>query len=257
MKCDFCGANLTIDDVRCPHCNRLNKHYVAHRQEMYRYKQDYLNTKRNVYQKAGKISKRMTRIAIMAVMTALCLGSVILNFFSYSIRNMVTNYSVKQNLALHIENLDNYIQQEGWIGYEAYVDANNIYYCEENELKDYKDFSRVTRSYDYIYEYCMRVVGNKNSGDESNWYNTDRCIDEIADYLNDMYTFADGGKYDEYVDFNENHKNWCDSLMEQTEELLQAYMGVDSRMIASGEIRKLSKGELIVVLEGSYKQNEL
>ena len=72
MKCDFCGANLTIDDVRCPHCNRLNKHYVAHRQEMYRYKQDYLNTKRNVYQKAGKISKRMTRIAIMAVMTALC-----------------------------------------------------------------------------------------------------------------------------------------------------------------------------------------
>ena len=72
-----------------------------------------------------------------------------------------------------------------------------------------------------------------------------------------MYTFADGGKYDEYVDFNENHKNWCDSLMEQTEELLQAYMGVDSRMIASGEIRKLSKGELIVVLEGSYKQNEL
>ena len=135
MKRDFCGANLTIDDVRCPHCNRLNKHDVAHRQEMYRYKQDCLHTKRDVYQKAGKISKRMTRIAIMAVMTALCLGSVMLHFFSHSIRNMVTNHSVKQNLALHMGNLDVYIQQEHRIGYEAHVDAGNIQYCDRRSIE--------------------------------------------------------------------------------------------------------------------------
>ena len=30
MKCDFCGANLTIDDEVCPYCHTPNTHYVKH-----------------------------------------------------------------------------------------------------------------------------------------------------------------------------------------------------------------------------------
>lgn len=56
MKCDFCGANLTIDDEVCPYCHTPNTHYVKHREDMHRYEQDYQSTKTEVYETAGKTS---------------------------------------------------------------------------------------------------------------------------------------------------------------------------------------------------------
>ena len=66
MKCDFCGANLTIDDEVCPYCHTPNTHYVKHREDMHRYEQDYQSTKTEVYETAGKTSKKATQIAVLA-----------------------------------------------------------------------------------------------------------------------------------------------------------------------------------------------
>ena len=73
MKCDFCGANLTIDDEVCPYCHTPNTHYVKHREDMHRYEQDYQSTKTEVYETAGKTSKKATQIAVLAVLGLLFL----------------------------------------------------------------------------------------------------------------------------------------------------------------------------------------
>ena len=59
-----------------------------------------------------------------------------------------------------------------------------------------------------------------------------------------------------YYEVYQNHSDWCDTVLTQAEELVQAYAGVDPQVIESGEIRTMSKTRLIVLLEGSYRQNE-
>ena len=48
----------------------------------------------------------------------------------------------------------------------------------------------------------------------------------------------------------------CGKKHASAEELVQAYLHVDPQVIESGEIRTMSKTRLIVLLEGSYRQNE-
>ena len=48
MKCAYCGANLQIEDEKCPHCGRDNPHYIKHRSDMQAYQADYRNTKQEV-----------------------------------------------------------------------------------------------------------------------------------------------------------------------------------------------------------------
>lgn len=79
MKCKYCGADLTIDDEVCPFCHNPNPYYVKHREDMHRYEQDYQETKSDVYETAGKTSRKATQIAILAVLGGLFLGTVVLN----------------------------------------------------------------------------------------------------------------------------------------------------------------------------------
>ena len=46
---------------------------------MHRYEQDYQETKSDVYETAGKTSRKATQIAILAVLGGLFLGTVVLN----------------------------------------------------------------------------------------------------------------------------------------------------------------------------------
>ena len=46
---------------------------------MHRYEQDYQSTKTEVYETAGKTSKKATQIAVLAVLGLLFLGSIVMN----------------------------------------------------------------------------------------------------------------------------------------------------------------------------------
>lgn len=63
MKCKYCGADLTMEDEVCPFCHNPNPYYVKHREDMHRYEQDYQETKSDVYETAGKTSRKATQIA--------------------------------------------------------------------------------------------------------------------------------------------------------------------------------------------------
>lgn len=256
MKCDFCGTNLTIDDEFCPYCHSPNTHYVKHREDMHRYEQDYQDTKKDVYETAGKTSKKATQIAVLAVLGILFLGTIILNTNVWSIEKMLLVHKIEKNLPEHIEQLDTYIQQKDWHLYSTYVDANELYYSGVDELEDYRYFQRMVNDYTYIYDACMHLVDYGNIDQEYAYYTPDRCMEQIADSLKDMYEFVKADEYSTYYELYQAHRDWCDPLLEQTEELLEAYIGLDPQVVASGEIRNMSKTKLVVLLEGSYNRNE-
>ena len=119
-----------------------------------------------------------------------------------------------------------------------------------NKVGNFMDDSAITA------KVKAALVDHENIDNEYMYYTPDRCMEEIADNLKDMYDFVRADEYSIYYEVYQNHSDWCDTVLTQAEELVQAYAGVDPQVIESGEIRTMSKTRLIVLLEGSYRQNE-
>ena len=162
----------------------------------------------------------------------------------------------QKNLSTHIENLDKYIANEDWKSYAAYIDVNELYYSGINGFDDYRYFQRMVTDYNYIYDACMHLVDHENISDEYTYYTPDRCMEQIADSLKHMYDFVKKDEYSTYYEVYQAHRDWCDPILTEAEELVQAYAGVDSEVIESGQIREMSRTKLVVLLERSYNKDE-
>ena len=81
-------------------------------------------------------------------------------------------------------------------------------------------------------------------------------MEQIADGLKNMYDFIKKDEYSTYYEVYQAHQDWCDSVIAEAEDLVQAYVGVDSQVIESGQIREMSRTKLVVLLERSYNKDE-
>ena len=71
-----------------------------------------------------------------------------------------------------------------------------------------------------------------------------------------MYDFVKKDEYSTYYEVYQAHRDWCDPILTEAEKLVQAYAGVDSEVIESGQIREMSRTKLVVLLERSYNKDE-
>ena len=92
--------------------------------------------------------------------------------------------------------------------------------------------------------------------DEYYYYTPDNSLEQIADSLKHMYDFVKKDEYSTYYEVYQAHQDWCDPILTEAEELVQAYVGVDSEVIESGQIREMSRTKLVVLLERSYNKDE-
>lgn len=92
--------------------------------------------------------------------------------------------------------------------------------------------------------------------EEYYYYTPDNSLEQIADSLKHMYDFVKKDEYSTYYEVYQAHRDWCDPILTEAEELVQAYVGVDSEVIESGQIREMSRTKLVVLLERSYNKDE-
>ena len=103
----------------------------------------------------------------------------------------------------------------------------------------------------------MHLVDYENLDEEEYYYYTpDYSLEQIADSLKHMYDFVKKDEYSTYYEVYQAHRDWCDPILTEAEELVQAYAGVDSEVIESGQIREMSRTKLVVLLERSYNKDE-
>ena len=256
MKCDYCGSNLTIDDKVCPYCHQPNKHYVKHRQDMFHYETDYQNTKSEVYEKAGKVSRRAARISVLAVMGMLVLGAVLVNVFAWDIQRAIKESAAKKHLSEYQVQLDAYIEQEDWTGFYNFMNGRDLIYSDlgEGEFKHYQQFARLADNYTEIFNMCSRLVEYNNGNGYDSYFDPDRCLETMADNLAYLYNATKEDYY--YHNMYEHHTDWCETLMAQTEALVQTYVGVDEEIFTSQSIRQMSNTKILVLLERSYEKDE-
>ena len=224
---------------------------------MHRYEQDYQETKSDVYETAGKTSRKATQIAILAVLGGLFLGTVVLNTNIWTVERMIQRHKIRNNISTHLAKLDQYLAEEDWASFTDYIDVNQLYFSGVDELEDYRYFRQLADDYNYIYESCMHLVDYENLDEEEYYYYTpDNSLEQIADSLKHMYDFVKKDEYSTYYEVYQAHRDWCDPILTEAEELVQAYAGVDSEVIESGQIREMSRTKLVVLLERSYNKDE-
>ena len=228
MKCNYCGADLTMEDEVCPFCHNPNPYYVKHREDMHRYEQDYQETKSDVYD---------TNI--------------------WTVERMIQRHKIRNNISTHLAKLDQYLAEEDWASFTDYIDMNQLYYSGIDELEDYRYFRQLADDYNYIYESCMHLVDYENLDEEEYYYYTpDNSLEQIADSLKHMYDFVKKDEYSTYYEVYQAHRDWCDPILTEAEELVKAYVGVEREVIESGQIREMSRTKLVVLLERSYNKDE-
>ena len=173
-----------MEDEVCPFCHNPNPYYVKHREDMHRY--DYQETKSDVYETAGKTSRKATQIAILAVLGGLFLGTVVLNTNIWTVERMIQRHKIRNNISTHLAKLDQYLAEEDWASFTDYIDMNQLYYSGIDELEDYRYFRQLADDYNYIYESCMHLVDYENL-DEDEYY--------IADLLGMKVLLEDGSEF--------------------------------------------------------------
>ena len=156
MKCEFCGAALSLNTKYCPYCGKENIEAKKHVQDMARYQGEFEATKKKVYEKTHAYTHNVVKIAVVAILAIVWVILLIMVVCAWDIERAVIKMNHERNFTKHEARILEYLEQE-----EYYVLAK---YCEENEIwtydttfESYEPVLRMSSWYKSIYEDIMQL----------------------------------------------------------------------------------------------------
>ena len=159
MKCKYCGGNLTLEQAYCPHCGRPNEEAEQHVKDMEHYKSNFEDTKSDVYEVAEKNTEIMSHTVIITVLIILCVAVFIIASHSWSIHRGLMQFDAKIRQTRYIKQMEQYLEDEDYIGFSAFCDKHYIRsYGSNNNYDDYYLLIEASGDYRYIYEELMKAV---------------------------------------------------------------------------------------------------
>ncbi len=245
MKCENCGGNLSLEDLNCPYCGTINKHAQQHIRDMKRYHGEFQDTKKDVYATAKKYTGITVRALIIAALLVLSIVLAIIGSESYSIRRHILEKRAEHNYEQYSVIMDTYLENEEYIAFHAFVEANAIYGY-DTPYEKYVPVMRVSNQYMYLYDYIMgmhtKIYQNKDK--ES----IERQVGYLSEQLNDFYQALNMENYEYIKDGASLQNKAAIAQMEQNVNvLLQTYCGLTNEDVAG--LKELSEAKRMVLLE--------
>ena len=80
MKCEYCGANMGLEDKYCPYCGKINPYAKQHQEQMQQYQQKFEETRQDVEAKANRFAGIAAPMTVLAISAVIFLASIILAF---------------------------------------------------------------------------------------------------------------------------------------------------------------------------------
>lgn len=137
MKCPACGANLQIEDEKCPFCGTPNPFAVKHQQDMRHYQQEFQQTKQDVEKKTLHFNSFTARIAVIAVLLAMIVGMIyVINDGPYYLWSSRVNKDIAKNLENYRAELRACEEAGEWRKLYALHDAKSL-----DHTRDFQDYT--------------------------------------------------------------------------------------------------------------------
>lgn len=220
MKCPTCGANMQIEDEKCPFCGNANPFALKHQQDMKYYQQEFQKTKREVEQKTSRITSvtvKITVIILLAVLIAVV--SYMKNVGYYRIQTNQTKRDIESHRQSYDAQMAAYEQAGDWIGLCTFYNVKELY-CDSEGFRQYMAVYYASVNYEGILDYitrCYTAPEYYKVQDVSRW---------IAKYLDGFYDYVQRISYaGEYYDacYAPGHQEALMRMWEDLDALLMTY----------------------------------
>lgn len=252
MKCPTCGANLQIEDEKCPFCGNPNPFAVKHRQDMRFYHQEFQKTKKEVEQKTNRFTFATVKVTVIILLIGLIAGVSYMRYDGYyRIQSNQIRRDIENNRQSYDEQMTAYEKEEDWLGLYAFYNAKEMYYDTECSQK-YMAVYNAAFNYKGIFNYLTR------SYSDSEYYNAAEVSRWIADYLDRFYDYALRTSYaGEYYDesYAPQHMEAIAGMWRDLDALLITYCHLTKEELElMPDYSTVKKGNLIK--EGLLRGNE-
>lgn len=248
MKCEKCGASLSLDIKNCPYCGMLNKAAKRHISDMDKYEREFKNTRWQVIQNSRWFSKYM---ALLLAIVLVIIANVVIVTFRYSKAYSIRWYKMENYNKTHNEENQKQIADllergEYWKVYFLYQSYNRLY---ENNFTKWMHFYDAAYAQQKIYDAIMysKSENEENSYMKSSW---------VSDVSRALYNFYESfrGTYYYYDGIEEDTTVYLNDMRSEIEDFLYVYFNCtledvekiassDEAQIASILVRRLADEE--------------
>lgn len=249
MKCGYCGANLIIDDEKCPFCGKPNPVATKHRREMGYFKKKFKRTEEEVRKESGRYNRFTIKISVIAVLIALNLLVVLAHTFDWEIRNMMSRYDITKHLTEYKTQLNEYEQNHQYMEFMKYYRTKNLD-CHD-AFEEYKHVYYVCSSYVSVYN---DIISLQTYNKEFDSDIKDNLVENLARQLDNMYKYSEPNAYSKDIWFSPEHVATMDEVKERTGYLLRVYCNLTEEQIA--KLPALSRARKEIMLEERMGINE-
>ena len=251
MKCEFCGGNLSLEDLNCPHCGKENKQARQHIRDMQRYHGEFEKTKKEIYAVGRSYSQITVRAIIIVVLVIALIITAVLYSEAYSIMRKWKNRDAKVHMAEYMEQIDSYIEEEDFLALNSFFSEHPLDFYGIN--KEYAVYRPVIWTAQYYINIYYQVVDLADLDEEYR----ERRLKYLGDSIEGFYNYSDRAKYDNnnYYSYSDNYWNYSeekcgkalDTMEVYVEKLLQTYCNLTQEEAAG--LRELSNAKRMVLIE--------
>lgn len=251
MKCPTCGANLQIEDEKCPFCGNPNPFAVKHNQDMRQYRQEFQKTKQEVEKKTRHFNSLTARIAVIAVLLVMILGMAFaIKDGAYYLWSSGVKKDVAENAEKYSAQLNAFEEAGEWRRLYAFYDAKSLDIT-RNQQQDY------TVLYFLIYDYksIFNEITRFREGDVDD---AAAAASEMSSHLDNFYKAVERVSYESaYYDgcYSAAHVASYERMQEELEAALSVYCHLtDEEIAALPDYSRIKMAE--VIEEGLCREAE-
>jgi len=248
MKCEYCSANISIEDEKCPYCNAPNPFYEAHRKDMKEYKKKYDKTTKEVVDKTNRFTRKTVSVTLIAVLALLNVLAIFALVNMWDITYAISQNRNKRHAAEYAQMAAQYEESGEYLKLYALMSAKYAYYY-ESPLGEYSLVNSAAGNYYGIVQtFGYLISGNKytKEGDFA------KKINSNLEAIYDIETEFEEAKY-EHPRYSARHKSAVRDIIKESNILICAYLGIDEDVVEN-DFPKMSTARRQLIIEEAVKE---
>ena len=244
MKCQYCGADVSLEDRICPHCGRAVDQAQRHQKEMEHYESEFARTREEALRKSGGTSGITTAIGIRLVVLAgliILLIVMVVSLDPYSAGERKAKREALASRTAFTARIEEMLANRD---YSELYTFNRRYSFEY--IDEYKDYRYIFYAVDYMHRISrgLMELAYYREGPDSPYY-----TESLAKSVNEFFSTTEPDRYERYAADVDKTAEVYAQMEEELQILLRRYLGLTAEETAS--LRTLSASRRTVIIESA------